>query len=83
MGDERFDPLLRLADIIKVDLPGTEPLQQDQIVQMCHRNGTRALAEKVETQEEFEQCLHLQYDYFPGFLFRPADDRKAARRSRQ
>ncbi|MCC6590912.1 MAG: EAL domain-containing protein [Bryobacterales bacterium] len=79
VGDERFDPLLQLTDIIKVDLPGTDASRQRQIVQMCRRNGTRVLAEKVETQEDFERCFNLQYDYFQGFFFaRPTIVKKRA-----
>ncbi len=66
----RFDPLLALADIVKVDFTLT-PV--DGVHKMLHRlarfDHLKLLAEKVETYDEFEKALKLGFHYFQGFFF--------------
>lgn len=62
--DDSSHPLVALADIIKVDvmaLPGAA--LADQIKQL-RPMGVKLLAEKVETNEEFEYCKALGFHYF-------------------
>ena len=33
------------------------------------RNRKKLLAEKVETQEQFKECLDLGFEYFQGYYF--------------
>ncbi|HHI94037.1 MAG TPA: HDOD domain-containing protein [Gammaproteobacteria bacterium] len=61
--------LVELADIIKFDLftlPGGTLTEQ---VKKLRPTGTRLLAEKVETPEEYEYCKALGFDYFQGYFF--------------
>ena len=69
---ERYRPLLPLADIVKVDclhLSGDEI--RDQVEQLKGFRG-KLLAEKIETQEQFNICREVGFDFFQGFfLSRP------------
>jgi len=64
-----FSPLLRLADIVKVDfLQSTESMQLELVEKVSDRD-IRMLAEKVETQEDFIRALDMGYEYFQGYFF--------------
>lgn len=68
-----LDPLVELADIVKVDLPLIPTLELTDHVERLRQLDVKLLAEKVETREEFERCLELGFDYFQGyFLCRPS-----------
>ena len=62
-------PLVELADIIKVDLPLLDSNELSQHVELLRRHDLKLLAEKVETQDVYERCLQLGFDYFQGYLF--------------
>jgi len=62
-----MDPLLELADVIKVDLPFVKDLAAD--VKLLRRFKGKLLAEKVETRAEYEQAYDLGFDYFQGYFF--------------
>ncbi|MFW5909296.1 MAG: EAL and HDOD domain-containing protein [Thiohalospira sp.] len=64
-----LEPLVRQADIIKIDLMQLEEGQLEEHVARLSGNGTRLLAEKVETHEEFHHCRELGFDLFQGFFF--------------
>lgn len=67
---DRFDRIIPLVDIIKVDMRLTTPEQQGEIAQNCRANrGPQLLAEKVETYEEFEHAKKLGYQLFQGHFF--------------
>lgn len=61
--------LTRLADIIKVDFRATSAAEQQALVSRYGRRGIRMLAEKVETQAEFERARRMGYVYFQGYFF--------------
>jgi len=64
-----MDPLIEIADIIKVDLRSTERAEQERLLQTYQIRGIAMLAEKVETQEEFAWAWNAGYDYFQGYFF--------------
>jgi EAL and modified HD-GYP domain-containing signal transduction protein len=65
---DAVEPLLALADIIKVDVLNTSVDEQGDLFARC--GGTvRMLAEKVETREEFDRALAMGYRYFQGYFF--------------
>ena len=65
-------PLLEVADIVKVQLPALTRRQLADHVDRLRTYPVKLLAEKVETQDEFELCHALGFDYFQGFfLSRP------------
>jgi c-di-GMP-related signal transduction protein len=64
-----MEPLLALADIIKVDVLATPPAERRALVQRHAPRGVRLLAEKVETPEAFREAAELGYTYFQGYFF--------------
>lgn len=66
---ENFNELLKLADIIKVDIRQTSRNEQLNILTSLKSFNLEFLAEKVETREEYEQCLKDGYQYFQGYFF--------------
>ena len=56
--------LLPLADIIKLELPALSNEQIREITRSNHSAGRKVLAEKVETQEEFDHAKRAGCDYF-------------------
>lgn len=67
--DEKLEPFIELADIIKVEIPSLKPDQIEEHARLLGRPGVRLLAEKVENFDEFEFCRAAGYDYFQGFFF--------------
>lgn len=67
--DTKYEPLIELADIIKVDFLATPPGERQNIIETIGRNRVKFLAEKVETREEFEQAIEMGYSYFQGYFF--------------
>ena len=63
------EPLLALADVVKVDWRSSAPEQREQIARHASAKGPQLLAEKVETEAEFQQAVALGYRYFQGFFF--------------
>lgn len=67
--NRKFEPLLEIADIIKIDVRLT-PL--DTISRTLHRLNkykVKLLAEKVETIADFEKANKLGFTYYQGYFF--------------
>ena len=67
--DEIFEPLIELADIIKVDFRISEMDEIFDLIQKYGFKNIKFLAEKVETQDEFDEALGLGFTYFQGYFF--------------
>jgi len=63
------NPLVGLADIIKVDFLKTPPGIRRQMVERFNPLGIKMLAEKVETHDDFREAVKLGYTYLQGFFF--------------
>jgi len=66
---ESLKPLVKLANLIKIDVMS---LDRDEIrdhVLALRKHPVKLVAEKVETQEDFDYCLDLGFDYFQGYFF--------------
>lgn len=65
-----LEPLIELADIIKIDIIAT-PLDtiRRTLYNLSRHKKIKLLAEKVETRHEFEQALKMGFTYFQGFFF--------------
>ncbi|MGE4292429.1 MAG: EAL and HDOD domain-containing protein [Desulfovibrio sp.] len=68
-GQPKRDAFLGIADIVKVDVLELDRALWGQILDRLKDFGARALAEKVETWQDFELLLSLGYDLFQGFFF--------------
>jgi EAL and modified HD-GYP domain-containing signal transduction protein len=61
--------LLTLAGLVKVDILGMPRHVLSSLARRLAAPGRKLLAEKVETQAEFELCKALGFDYFQGYYF--------------
>ncbi len=66
---ENFEPLLELADIIKVDFLLSDVDEQERLAKQMIPRGIKMLAEKVETHEVYEQAKQMGYQLFQGYFF--------------
>lgn len=69
-GEARFEPLLEIVDVVKVDLPqimGQAALEKN--VDYLKRWPLKLLAEKVEHIEQALQCKELGFDLFQGYYY--------------
>jgi EAL and modified HD-GYP domain-containing signal transduction protein len=67
--EPKFDALMDLADYIKVDFVLTEPEQRLELFQRLGSRPIVMLAEKVETQEEYQQAKEEGFTLFQGYYF--------------
>lgn len=66
---KEMEPLYQFADIIKLDISLFEKESLVQQVEHFHKLKKTLLAEKVETQNEFELCRSLGFKLFQGYFF--------------
>lgn len=66
---ENLKPLLKRAQIVKVDILQLSRHELAEYVTMLKYNSLKILAEKVETHDDFEFCMKLGFDYFQGYFF--------------
>jgi EAL and modified HD-GYP domain-containing signal transduction protein len=70
--EKKYEPLLEVADYVKLDVRahGIDALRRH--AGLKQSTGCQLIAEKVETYDEFRQCIDLGFDYFQGwFICRP------------
>ena len=64
-----YEPLIEMADIIKVDFRITNSPEERKKMREILPKHVRLLAEKIETEEEFQQALTYGYVLFQGYFF--------------
>lgn len=69
VGNDGYEPLLELADMVKVDILNMPHEKIGEVVKNLGRYNTTLLAEKVEDRETFEYCKKVGFTYFQGFFF--------------
>ena len=70
--NENLRPLIEVANIVKIDLMSVSRDELKEHVDILRQYPAKLLAEKIETQDDFEYCKALGFDYFQGyFLSRP------------
>ncbi len=88
LGDLEYSELLPLASIVKIELTTTHHAEIDRLITVARDRspGVLIVAEKVESQDQFNRCIEHGFDLFQGYhlhepevLRRPA--RHASRRS--
>ncbi len=67
--DESLWPLIHLSEIIKIDILALDEQQLHEHVAILKNANVKLLAEKVETQQQYELCKQLGFDYFQGYFF--------------
>jgi EAL and modified HD-GYP domain-containing signal transduction protein len=63
---QKFTPL---CDVIKVDIKDMQPGTLPALAKVLKNPKQKLLAEKVETVEEFQECMELGFEYFQGYYF--------------
>jgi EAL and modified HD-GYP domain-containing signal transduction protein len=82
LGDLEHSELLPLASIVKVELTTTHHAEIDRLIELARDRspGVLVVAEKVESQDEFNQCIEYGFDLFQGYyLSQPEVLRRPAR----
>jgi c-di-GMP-related signal transduction protein len=69
VNDPRWAPLVRLADIIKIDFLNTPVANRERVPRELSKLNIKFLAEKVETKEDFQMALDFGYHYIQGYFF--------------
>ena len=67
--EEKAWPLVKLADIIKIDFQQTPPAERRKLCRLLLDTRIKSLAEKVESRQEFEEALELECSYIQGYFF--------------
>ena len=62
-------PFLDLVDIVKVDFRDIPQEKRAALSKGLAAKGIKLLAEKVETQEEYQEALDSGFSYFQGYFF--------------
>ena len=68
-----LEPLVLLADIIKIDFRKESIRNIEMGVKKLRQYRAKLLAEKVETEKEFNVALGIGFDYFQGNFFSKAE----------
>ncbi|SFU27327.1 EAL and HDOD domain-containing protein [Pseudoduganella namucuonensis] len=61
--------LLPMIEYVKMDMRNTPLPVLMKLAPRFKQDGKKLVAEKVETREEFKNCLDLGFDYFQGYYF--------------
>lgn len=67
--EPKFQPLIDLVDIIKVDFKLTLGDERREVIKKISSKKIKFLAEKVETMEEYISAIEDGYSYFQGYFF--------------
>ena len=69
VGQGGFEEILKLADIVKVEILGQPAPHIIKISQALKKSGIKLLAEKIEDQKAYQLTKSLGYEYFQGYFF--------------
>jgi c-di-GMP-related signal transduction protein len=64
-----MQPLIEIADYVKVDFRLSDAKERQRIRQMTRNSHAALLAEKVEDEEEFQVAYREGHKYFQGYFF--------------
>jgi EAL and modified HD-GYP domain-containing signal transduction protein len=67
--DDIWEPMIELADYIKIDVRQYSREEIKKIVNSLEKYNVKLIAEKVETKEEFDYFKNLGFDLFQGYFF--------------
>ena len=72
-GRLKFDRIINSFDVIRLDISGKNRLQVKDLLQRLRFSRTQLLAERVETEAEFEMVQALKFTLFQGYYFERPD----------
>jgi len=64
-----FDPLVELADYIKVDFSITGAEERKKLLEKLKGRSAALVAEKIETQDEYRRACQEGFTFFQGYYF--------------
>jgi EAL and modified HD-GYP domain-containing signal transduction protein len=67
--ESKFEPLVEVADYIKVDFATTGAHERKKLLKRLDGMAVALLAEKVETQEEYKRACDEGFTLFQGYYF--------------
>ncbi|MCC5854195.1 MAG: HDOD domain-containing protein [Idiomarina sp.] len=67
--NDKWHELLPYVSLIKVDIQQQPLITLPMRMKPFREHNVPMLAERVETQEEFERCVELGFEYFQGYFF--------------
>jgi EAL and modified HD-GYP domain-containing signal transduction protein len=67
--NDEFKPLIKLASIIKIDILAITEQELHEHVELLKNESVTLLAEKVETEQQFQLCRQLGFELFQGYFF--------------
>jgi EAL and modified HD-GYP domain-containing signal transduction protein len=65
----RWEPLLALADFVKVDFRSSSAEQRTELPRILRHSPTLLIAEKIETDSEFGIAYKEGFHFFQGYFF--------------
>jgi c-di-GMP-related signal transduction protein len=65
----KFEPLIELANYIKVDFTISNAKEREELLKRVHGAPIAMLAEKIETQEEYKQACAEGFTLIQGYYF--------------
>ena len=66
---EELRPMVEHAHMVKLDVMALGPKRLQQDVAILREFPVKLLAEKIESQEIFDWCKKLGFDYYQGYFF--------------
>ncbi|MBQ9647158.1 MAG: EAL domain-containing protein [Oscillospiraceae bacterium] len=72
-GRIKFDRIINSFDVIRLNIAGKNRLQVKDLLQRLRFSRTQLLAERVETESEFEMVQALKFTLFQGYYFERPD----------
>lgn len=64
---KKFTPLLKYVHIVKMDVLAAEEENLKNVMAKIKKLGIKVLAEKVETEKEYNRYLEMGFDLFQGY----------------
>ena len=64
-----YERLLELTDYVKIDVVQFDMDEVEKQLKYIKKFNIKLIAEKIETQEIYESCVNLGFEYFQGFYF--------------
>ncbi len=72
-GRIKFDKIVSLFDVIRINTGGQNKLMLKDLLARLRYSSAQLLAERVETQSEFEMVQSLKFTLFQGYFFERPD----------
>ena len=70
---KKFTPIFKYVHLVKIDVISSEADNLKKVVPKFKKMGMKILAEKIETKEEYQNCLELGFDLFQGYFLSKAE----------